>query len=173
MNGLNGNKFTSPQELLDDLIQRGGVKEDETITQEELLDRLRKDLTNPTTQYKAEGWYAFHGEGNPFTGLLEIDGNGKFTGEIIDPASVIARHIVCGRQIAIKTYQTLRFVKIPTGGLMNIYYTYTKSDGKKEIEGNYIGCWAFGNEGIPFKIDRCEFETEKTNKSEITLKLIK
>jgi hypothetical protein len=173
MNVPNGNKFTSPQELLDDLIQRVGVKEDETITQEELLDRLDRDLTGPITVYNVEGWYAFHGEGNPFTGAFQIDANGKFAGEIKDPASVIARHIVCGRQIDIKTYQTLRFVKIPTGGLMNIYYIYTKIDGKKEIEGKYTGSWSFGNEGIPFKIDRCEFETEKTNKSEITLKLVK
>lgn len=173
MNVPNGNKFILPRELLDDLIQRTGVKENEFLAQEEILNRLEKDLTNPTVWYKANGWYAFQGEQHPFTGLFEIDKDGKFAGEIEDPTSVVARHVVCGRQIAIKEYQTLRLVKIPTRMLMNIYYIYTKSDGKKEIEGHYIGGWAFGNEGIPLKMDGSGFETEKRNKSEITLAEVK
>ena len=178
---MDDNQFASPKELLENFLERIGIKKNESkyIDPEDVKKALLKDLETPTTWYKAEGWYAFQGTQHDFTSLFEIDCKGKLAGELTDFTSEVYRyskfnHIICGRQIPVKDNPTLRLVKIPPAPYMNIYYFYIKDDSKKNLEGHYSGAWTFNRaEGFPVKTDWSGPELETNNKTEITLTLVK
>ncbi len=152
---------------------------------EEYLQELRKELNNPE-EYIVEGVYYFHGKENEFTGLFEIDQDGKVVGKIEDPNSICPMHVVRGEIQQLDDYILLEFVKIPTGLLAPIYYSLKRpNDGS--LEGKYQGIWDFHEEVLRADMSNDEHtkaiinyisskkfpdsshETEVTNKTEISL----
>jgi len=117
--------------------------------------------------------YSFHGRENPFTGEFEIDNN-KIIGKIIDTVSMSPEHKVFGEVKYFKEGILLDFIKRPCSLILaDIYYKVIKKCNNKELAGDYLGFWSFGNQEV-LQVGSIESrvkipETEISNKTSLTL----
>jgi hypothetical protein len=67
------------------------------------------------TNYDVEGIYLFQGRENRYSGELQIDEDGKISGEIRDSASQCPKHEIKGKIIQLEDEVILEFLKSPIG----------------------------------------------------------
>jgi len=108
--------------------------------------KRRKNLVNPES-YDIHGVYRFKGKDNEFSGVFEIDKNGEIVGEIEDPNSASANHLVLGKISPEDEKVRLHFRKIPVGLFSDLFYNLEK-EGSDTLEGQYEGMWALDEKRI-------------------------
>jgi hypothetical protein len=115
------------------------------MTPEDYIRELEKELVNPES-YEFESTYHYCGELSHQRGKISIDKNLKVVGEIEDPNSMCRKHVVKGSVTIDDKFVTLKFEKMPTGFLNNIYYVLVKPKDDKGLIGRYEGKWSFAEE---------------------------
>jgi hypothetical protein len=136
----------------------------------EYLEHLRKQLVGQADRYAVEGFYSYHGKQNDFTGLFDIDNQGKIAGSISDPDSLCKMHVVDGNVTRRNGFTRMKFVKVPTIYLVRVYYGLTKPG--EELEGQYNGVWEFREEALDLKLNGLVKEIEIGNKAQIIMSKI-
>jgi hypothetical protein len=126
--------------------------------------------------YEVFGFYKFYSKHNFFTGEFDIDSDDLIRGKIWDPNSRCSEHQVEGKveQEDKGSAVILKFVKIPTGMLVNIYYYFKKTAiPTNKLKGEYDGYWTFKEKVIPIRkrgVPIMGKADETGGKSRITLK---
>lgn len=115
---------------------------------DEYLKELKKELTDPE-EYIVEGFYELDGKKNGFTGILEIDTNGRVIGKIQNVEYPLENQMIVG-DIKYGGIREMNIIGVFIDSNDAVYYSFKKHDNtdREEIDGTYEGLCKFNEPDV-------------------------
>jgi len=124
------------------------------MTLDQYIEKLKSGLVPPRRAYGFNSLYDFQGKTNSQKGIIFVDTNLNFAGEIYDINSQVKRYLVEGKITIEENRMVMNFAKIPTSFMFNtIYYCLEKECAPEHFKiagptGNYHGLWSFNEKTL-------------------------